>query len=645
MSRSATLQARSLLALLLAVETIGGCGGQPTLSANPTSRPPAPSPVSSAPPAVAIPELTSVTIDASSAARAVIGPDGGAITATDAAGNAYALAIPPGAILAPLEVVLLPISTVAGLPPEITVAAGVHLLPEGLALWAPAVLTMRVADRPTDPALPFAYRGDLEEPFEYPAERAEGTTSFGILHFSGYAQLIATPQAQAAAYDLDLPFPGQPTALGDALFGSLAPVVNGSTATVGQMTVNAAFGTWYQGLSSLVNEFNALGSWDRDGQFHEKGSAVRTELVAWAYIKRLIALAGYSPPPQLQNQVRMRATSASTHGVEVSNTNCAATPMIDLMETRLPEAFAWQDVASRAGADLSQPLLQPAFLREHLCAQPILHPTDGLELSTILPGGTGTLRLHVGYRIDGGNARFDTPFDVRVTPSGATDNAVVSETTTPVFGRFQHDFTWAANAAEFRLAIHACFITLAQMCVDRTITRGGPSSIPATQTPVGGVPPCVNTIKAEGQSVSGEDVQQVETSKVRILANGTIDFYAKLDAGQIEITTADAFVMRGTGTLDLRIAENDADHRYDAHWTDAEGFKDATITVVVGELTRSRPSALKIGQNLIGLPGRGTIARVTISVKLKAPKAGDYLTVSWTVVPSGTTWVPDAECG
>jgi hypothetical protein len=104
------------------------------------------------------PTTAAVTLDASRAAAATIGPGGGTLTTTTADGSRLTLTIPAGALAGDEQVTVTPIASLADA--GVTLAAGAQLEPDGLRLLQPATLSVLPA-KPVSRAqrTAFAYKG------------------------------------------------------------------------------------------------------------------------------------------------------------------------------------------------------------------------------------------------------------------------------------------------------------------------------------------------------------------------------------------------------------------------------------------------------------------------------------------------------
>ena len=112
------------------------------------------------------PDPISVTVEAdtTAATSALIGPDGGQLSVSDAAGVTYLLQIPPGALDAETELTMTPATATDGWPLEEAPLGLVSLEPAGLVLAEPATLTITAASTSGNaPVLGFGLSGSAAE--------------------------------------------------------------------------------------------------------------------------------------------------------------------------------------------------------------------------------------------------------------------------------------------------------------------------------------------------------------------------------------------------------------------------------------------------------------------------------------------------
>jgi hypothetical protein len=162
-----------ILALTLAA-LLGGCGGDSA----PTT-----------------PAGANVTVEAARRATATIGPEGGSVSATSGAGTAFRLDVPAGALPAPIEIAMTPISAIDGLPYSGGLTGAVQLEPSGLVLVKPAMLTIgTAADLAGEQRLVgFNFQGDADAFAPTAASDGSGGIRVPVPHFSGAGAAAAAP--------------------------------------------------------------------------------------------------------------------------------------------------------------------------------------------------------------------------------------------------------------------------------------------------------------------------------------------------------------------------------------------------------------------------------------------------------------------
>ena len=97
-------------------------------------------------------------LDTSRQSAAVIGPDGGAVSATGADDIRYDLVLPPGALDQEREIALTPVTSIANLPLSGGLRAAAHFEPSGIQLGVAATLTITFPGA-VPPIVAFAYGG------------------------------------------------------------------------------------------------------------------------------------------------------------------------------------------------------------------------------------------------------------------------------------------------------------------------------------------------------------------------------------------------------------------------------------------------------------------------------------------------------
>ena len=131
------------------------------------------------------------TLEETSSVTKVAGLDGPTtLVATADDGTTYTLRVPADALLSEQEIVMTPVSGVAGLPLEGGLLAGVQLEPHGLMLQAPARLVIDSPDLgPLDAQTPFVFHDDGEDLHAYPVAEPAAADDASVVrmqlsHFS-----------------------------------------------------------------------------------------------------------------------------------------------------------------------------------------------------------------------------------------------------------------------------------------------------------------------------------------------------------------------------------------------------------------------------------------------------------------------------
>lgn len=130
----------------------------------------------------AAPLHAQVTGDSERTAAATIGPEGGSLSTTDAAGIEYTLTLPDGAMPTTTLVSMTPISEANGLPFAGPIAGGVMFEPEGLVLES--VATLQVTGLPETDVQAFGFHGDGIDLYRWMTLPEEGVV-IPVVHFSG----------------------------------------------------------------------------------------------------------------------------------------------------------------------------------------------------------------------------------------------------------------------------------------------------------------------------------------------------------------------------------------------------------------------------------------------------------------------------
>lgn len=128
-----------------------------------------------------------ISLDTAAQVETIVPVTGGRVTATGVDGTVYDLEIPAGALVEDTAIGLTPVATIAGLPWGGADTFAVQLSPDGLALYAPAILTIKPST-PIPPAeqIPFDYVGDGKDVILGLPLRTDPAMRIEIPHFSGH---------------------------------------------------------------------------------------------------------------------------------------------------------------------------------------------------------------------------------------------------------------------------------------------------------------------------------------------------------------------------------------------------------------------------------------------------------------------------
>ena len=169
-----------------------------------------------------------ITVEAATAASALIGAGGGTITATADAGVTYEFVVPPLALASPTEITMTPLSAIDGLPLSGGFVAGVDFAPSGLVLAQPGTLTITANRQPgADQRLVGFSYGDRADSFHLaPAKASSEAITIGVSHFSTAGAGFGTTQDIEALWILQLgnQVPGTSFEFVDLLISAAAEV-------------------------------------------------------------------------------------------------------------------------------------------------------------------------------------------------------------------------------------------------------------------------------------------------------------------------------------------------------------------------------------------------------------------------------------
>ena len=123
-------------------------------------------------------------LDTARAVSALLGPDGGTVTATDAGGVVFTLTLPKGALPSTREITLTPLLGLGGFPFTPGFVAAVEVEPEGLRLWKAGTLKIETPAALFGDRVTFGFRPANRELFLYPAVTGSALT-LPVAHLGG----------------------------------------------------------------------------------------------------------------------------------------------------------------------------------------------------------------------------------------------------------------------------------------------------------------------------------------------------------------------------------------------------------------------------------------------------------------------------
>ena len=125
------------------------------------------------------------TLDENHTATAIIGPDGGSLSTTGADGTKFTLDIPPKALAETIEVSMIPIASMDGIPWKSGPVAAVQLEPDGQTFYDYATLTIVPAgDIPADQFIPIGASGPGHDLYIPTVDPKSNTIQLKLDHFS-----------------------------------------------------------------------------------------------------------------------------------------------------------------------------------------------------------------------------------------------------------------------------------------------------------------------------------------------------------------------------------------------------------------------------------------------------------------------------
>lgn len=132
-------------------------------------------------------DTATVTLESDRTASATVGAAGGVLETTATDGTLYQLTVPPFALPSDVDITMTPVGAVADLPLSGELTAGVQFAPDGLHFALPAIVTVEPSGALPSGVTGFNWAAQGEDFQLEIVSEVDGTLSFEISHFSGYA--------------------------------------------------------------------------------------------------------------------------------------------------------------------------------------------------------------------------------------------------------------------------------------------------------------------------------------------------------------------------------------------------------------------------------------------------------------------------
>jgi hypothetical protein len=392
---------------------------------------------SSDPIAPPVPPAPEVVVETARAGAATISVEGGTITATSASGVAYRLVVPRGALLAPTELTITPVSALSNSPVSAGLSAAVRMAPSGLRFALPARLEMTVT--------PVAGSGRQAVAFQSASDgtglllRTTGTAgaalTLNIAHFSVYGVAVLTPAEIAS-----IPRPPQSDAEGSALDA----IARTPTGAVGD--VAAIFRGWW---TASVRPRLVQPPTDSALTFALSDYAAWRGEVALMDVRRGFSGALLTALVPQRDSADIAAAGALRSGVSRGNQRCL------LSRNAVDAQFAlyWQSVSELLLLATAANQLDAATVQAALCV--IVELRSSSLRNSVAPGDTATLTGRFGVRFRDQQGLSDAVFNVTVAPLGTSTNAPFFRQTDAA-GNFAVTFTRATAAGPLAIAAQGC---------------------------------------------------------------------------------------------------------------------------------------------------------------------------------------------
>lgn len=394
---------------------------------------------------------------------ATVDGSGGSITTSTPDGTSYTLSIPAGALQAPVEITLTPLTGIDNLPLNGGLAAGLQFQPDGLQFLFPAELTV-VTPTPVEAAglVGFVVSGD--EFHLIPVGLHEDTLAMMVGHFSGagagtgdadqlqdLASLPASNAEQAALQDL----------------GAYIAASAAAGTEVDPARTAAILATWFE--SSVRPHLEAAGS---DPSQLE---AALAELNRW---EGMVAAWASGQLEAQKAAGRALAVAALRNQIDRLNQKCST----ENDWKPISEILQWVSVAELWGLTTDDNGLQIDDVIANLCLQVKILEADLPQ--TIGASGAAQLKVQAGISIGGRPAVFDPPLDI-VTDGNLTALVTPPKGTTDGNGKFTADVSLLPDASDAKVDVAAQWHELHAIYASKRVTAEGAISLTLMGRPGG----------------------------------------------------------------------------------------------------------------------------------------------------------------
>jgi hypothetical protein len=141
------------------------------------------------------------SLDSARAVTQTVTTAGGTLVAYGPDGTTYTLTVPDNALVADVSITMTPLSALDGLPMGDGPMRGVEFAPDGLQFINPVTLAITLPATqvwPVDQQIPVSYRGATSVVSLAALDSASQDAKYKLMHFSGYALLLATKGINAS---------------------------------------------------------------------------------------------------------------------------------------------------------------------------------------------------------------------------------------------------------------------------------------------------------------------------------------------------------------------------------------------------------------------------------------------------------------